>query len=119
MILSHSGPKVIDFGIAQTLDATSVTKTGMMVGSAGFMAPEQYTGRPGPAADVFVWGVTVGYAASGESPFGAGPTRSRDVPGPARQPDISAVPHSLRPLVKPPWSKIRRSGPPRTSCSTG
>ena len=46
VILGQSGPKVIDFGIAQTLDATSVTKTGMMVGSAGFMAPEQVTGRP-------------------------------------------------------------------------
>ena len=55
VILTDAGPKVIDFGIAQALDATSMTMTGMMVGSAGFMAPEQISGRPGPAADIFVW----------------------------------------------------------------
>jgi serine/threonine protein kinase len=72
VILAYGGPKVIDFGIAQTLDATSVTKTGMMVGSAGFMAPEQVTGRPGQAADIFAWAVTVAYSASGQPPFGTG-----------------------------------------------
>ena len=45
VILSQDSPKVIDFGIARALDATWLTKTGMLVGSAGFMAPEQVTGR--------------------------------------------------------------------------
>ena len=74
VILAQDGPKVIDFGIAQTLDGTSFTQTGVMVGSPGFMAPEQITGRPGPAADIFVWGVTVAYAAVGHSPWGTGNT---------------------------------------------
>jgi serine/threonine protein kinase len=47
VILAGSGPKVIDFGIAQALDATAVTRTGMTVGSAGYMAPEQIMGRLG------------------------------------------------------------------------
>ena len=99
VILAADGPKVIDFGIAQTLDATVVTKTGMMVGSAGFMAPEQVLGKPGPLADVFVWGVTIAYAASGESPFGGGPTEAVLYRVLHDNPDVSAVPESLRPLV--------------------
>ena len=76
IILTDAGPKVIDFGIARRQDTTAMTQTGMMVGSMGFMAPEQISGHPGPAADIFAWGVTVAYAASGRSPFGAGNTHS-------------------------------------------
>ena len=99
VILGQSGPKVIDFGIAQTLDATSVTKTGMMVGSAGFMAPEQVTGRACEAADIFAWAVTVAYAASGQPPFGTGESLAivyRILHG---SPDVAAVPPTLQPLV--------------------
>ncbi len=99
VILGQSGPKVIDFGIAQTLDATSVTKTGMMVGSAGFMAPEQVTGRAGQAADIFAWAVTVAYAASGQPPFGTGESMAivyRILHG---SPDVAAVPAALQTLV--------------------
>src|SRR5690349_10784982 len=99
IILADSGPKVIDFGIAQALDAVSVTKTGMMVGSSGFMAPEQIGGRPGQAADIFVWGVTVAYAATGQSPFGTGDTNAVIYRVLHADPDIGAVPEPLRPLV--------------------
>ena len=100
IILTDAGPKVIDFGIARRQDTTAMTKTGMMIGSMGFMAPEQISGRPGPEADIFAWGVTVAYAATGRSPFGAGNTHSilyRIMYG---DPDIAAVPDSLLPLVK-------------------
>ena len=99
VILTRAGPKVIDFGIAQALDATSMTRTGMMVGSSGFMAPEQISGRPGQQADIFVWGVTVAYAATGQSPFGTGDTHAvlyRVLHG---EPDIAAVPEPLLTLV--------------------
>ena len=99
VILTDAGPKVIDFGIARALDALSMTKTGMMVGSAGFMAPEQIGGRPGPAADIFVWGVTVAYAATGQSPFGTGETHAILYRVLHADPDIAAVPQQLRPLV--------------------
>ena len=99
VILGHDGPKVIDFGIAQALDATSVTRTGMMVGSAGFMAPEQVTGRPGPPADVFAWAVTLAYAASGQLPFGTGSADAVLYRILHAEPDTAAVPELLRPLV--------------------
>jgi serine/threonine protein kinase len=100
IILTDAGPKVIDFGIARRQDTTAMTQTGMMIGSMGFMAPEQISGRPGPEADIFAWGVTVAYAATGRSPFGAGNTHSilyRIMYG---DPDIAAVPDALRPLVE-------------------
>ena len=111
VILAAEGPKVIDFGIAQTLDATAVTKTGMMVGSPGFMAPEQVLGKPGPPADVFVWGVTIAYAATGESPFGGGPTEAVLYRVLHNDADISAVPESLRPLVGAALAKDQRDRP--------
>ncbi len=100
IILTDGGPKVIDFGIARRQDTTAVTRTGMMIGSMGFMAPEQISGHPGPEADIFAWGVTVAYAAAGRSPFGAGNTHSvlyRIMYGDA---DIASVPDSLLPLVE-------------------
>ncbi|MCL9797183.1 serine/threonine-protein kinase, partial [Frankia sp. AgKG'84/4] len=74
VILSTDGPKVIDFGIAAAVDATAATRTGVLLGSPGYMAPEQVTGHGevGPAADVFAWGLTVLYAATGKPPFGTG-----------------------------------------------
>jgi serine/threonine protein kinase len=111
IILTDAGPKVIDFGIARRKDTTAVTKTGIMIGSMGFMAPEQISGRPGPEADIFAWGVTVAYAASGRSPFGAGNTHSvlyRIMYGDA---DIAAVPDSLRPLVEAALAKDPQSRP--------
>src|SRR5260370_22402503 len=69
VLLTAAGPKVIDFGIAQALDTTSLTRTGITVGSVGFMAPEQIMGRAGIAADVFTWAVTVAFAAGGPTPL--------------------------------------------------
>ena len=111
IILTDVGPKVIDFGIARRQDTTGMTKTGMMIGSMGFMAPEQISGHPGPAADIFAWGVTVAYAATGRSPFGAGNAHSilyRIIYG---DPDIAAVPDSLRPLVEAAVAKDPQSRP--------
>jgi serine/threonine protein kinase len=43
-VLLADGPRVIDFGIARAAESSSLTRTGTIMGSAGFMAPEQITG---------------------------------------------------------------------------
>jgi len=111
VLLTAGGPKVIDFGIAQALDTTSLTRTGITVGSAGFMAPEQITGRAGTAADIFTWAVTVAYAASGQSPFGTGASDAILYRIMHAAPDITAVPPALHPLVAAALAKDPRERP--------
>ncbi|MGW1563799.1 protein kinase domain-containing protein [Streptomyces sp. NPDC002144] len=73
VLLDTDGPKVIDFGVAQAVDASRLTKTGVRVGTVPFMAPEQADGREVTAAsDVFALGCVLAYAATGVAPFGDG-----------------------------------------------
>ena len=73
VLLSREGPKVIDFGIARTVDATTLTQTGKIVGSVNWLAPEQLrTGKASEASDVFAWGGLVTFAGTGHPPFGLG-----------------------------------------------
>ena len=111
VLLTADGPKVIDFGIAQALDATSVTRTGMTVGSAGYMSPEQIMGRAGTASDVFSWAVTIAYAASGQPPFGSGTSDVILYRILHDEPDIAAVPPALRPLVTAALAKEPQARP--------
>lgn len=101
VILSSFGPRVIDFGIARALDAASgLTQTGAVLGSLGWMAPEQLTGQPAtPAADVFAWGGLVLSAATGLPPFGSGAPEVMAYRILNQQPDLGAVPEGLRGLV--------------------
>jgi serine/threonine protein kinase len=111
VLLTTGGPKVIDFGIAQVLEATAVTKAGFTVGSAGFMAPEQIMGRAGPAADLFSWAVTIAYAASGRSPFGTGTTEAILYRILHDTPDLAGVPGSLLPQVTAALAKEPQARP--------
>ncbi|GAA1949335.1 serine/threonine-protein kinase [Kitasatospora viridis] len=74
VLLTFDGPRLIDFGIARALDATSsLTRSGLVIGSPGFMSPEQALGREvGPPSDVFSLGTVLAYAATGAQPFGEG-----------------------------------------------
>jgi serine/threonine protein kinase len=99
VLLTNAGPMVIDFGIAQLADGASITRTGMAIGSPGYMAPEQVTGHAGQEADVFTWALIVAFAASGRPPFGTGATVGILHRILNENPDISAVPPQLMPLV--------------------
>ncbi|MDT0302284.1 serine/threonine-protein kinase [Streptomonospora wellingtoniae] len=74
VLLSLSGPRVIDFGIARAMNtATNHTQTGIVMGSPGWMAPEQLLEeKVTTSADIFAWGCLVAFAGSGVHPFGNG-----------------------------------------------
>lgn len=96
VLLTERGPVVIDFGIATALDATSLTGTGMSIGSAGWMAPEQVIGAPaGPAADVFSWGALTAFAAIGRAPFGVGRADALAYRIAHGEPDLTGLPAVL------------------------
>jgi hypothetical protein len=71
VLLTGDGLRVIDFGIARAVDgATQMTRTGGVVGTPGFMSPEQALGREVTlASDVFSLGSVVVYACTGRGPF--------------------------------------------------
>ncbi|MER6090084.1 protein kinase domain-containing protein [Streptomyces bluensis] len=105
VLLTEDGPRVIDFGIARVLKAEPVTRTGKVLGTVSFMAPEQLnTPREvGPAADVFALGGVLVHAATGRGPFDGDP----DAPPIAvamkivhDDPDLAGVPSALRSVVE-------------------
>ncbi|MFJ3233955.1 serine/threonine-protein kinase [Streptomyces sp. NPDC086787] len=100
VLLAADGPRVIDFGISTATEASAITRTGVVIGTPGFMSPEQLTGeRVGPASDVFALGAVLAFTASGSGPFGTGSAQGlmyRIVHG---EPDLDAVPASVRGLV--------------------
>ncbi|SFN66200.1 MULTISPECIES: serine/threonine-protein kinase [unclassified Streptomyces] len=71
VLLGAEGRVVLtDFGIAMTADASTLTKTGEMVGSIHYMAPERIRGqKPGPASDLWALGATLYQAVEGRPPF--------------------------------------------------
>ena len=101
VLLAPDGPRVIDFGIARALEATSLTRSGMMVGSPQFMAPEQILDKPvTPAIDVFALGSLAAFAVLGRSPFGEGHTAAVSYRVLHEAPDLTGCPAQLRPLIE-------------------
>ncbi len=101
VLLANDGPRVIDFGISRAVEATALTHTGLVIGSPGFMSPEQADGgEVGPASDMFSLGAVLSFAATGHGPFGTGSTAAliyRIVHGPPRLDD---VPDEIRALAE-------------------
>ncbi|MEV4170277.1 serine/threonine-protein kinase [Nonomuraea sp. NPDC049709] len=83
VLLGPDGPRVIDFGIARLVDATS-TRT-YTSGTPPYMSPEQLSGaEAGPTSDPFAWGSTMTFAGTGRPPFGWDrPPAARRAPPPA------------------------------------
>lgn len=93
ILIASDGPRVVDFGISVAAEATALTRTGMIVGTPGFMAPEQLVGKPvTPASDVFALGAVLTYAATGAGPFGAGSAQALNFRIAYEEPDLSRLP---------------------------
>lgn len=111
VLLAHDGPRVIDFGIARMLDATS-TITSRVIGTPAFMSPEQVNDEEiGPPSDMFAWGSTIVYAATGTSPFGGNtiPAVLNRIVN--HEPDLTALSDPLRQVVAAALSKDPRQRP--------
>ncbi|MFH9725217.1 protein kinase [Streptomyces sp. NPDC017254] len=100
VLLAADGPRVIDFGIAHAADATSLTGSGVTIGTPSFMAPEQAAGRKiTPATDIFALGQVAAYAATGVPAFGEGTSHGVLYRIVHEEPDLGAVPERLSELV--------------------
>ncbi len=100
VLLADDGPRVIDFGISRATDASMLTQAGTIMGSPGFLSPEQAEGREvGPPSDVFSLGAVLAFAAGGEGPFGTGTAASLVYRVVNAAPNLSAVPDQLRPVI--------------------
>ncbi|WP_223166975.1 WD40 repeat domain-containing serine/threonine protein kinase [Nonomuraea sp. SYSU D8015] len=99
VIIGADGPRVIDFGIARALNATS-TISSMVVGTPSYMPPEQIMGHAvGPAADMFAWASAMVFAASGRAPFGSDTMPAVINRVLNQQPDLGALDGTLRDVV--------------------
>jgi serine/threonine protein kinase len=102
ILLAIDGPRVIDFGISRAIEQSMLTTTGAVLGSPGYMSPEQARGQRevGKPSDVFSLGAVLAFAASGHGPFGGGPTPALLYRVVNEEPDITQVPARIRPLVE-------------------
>ena len=101
VLIAEDGPRVIDFGISRAVESTALTQAGLVIGSPGFMSPEQAAGyEVGPPSDIFSLGAILAFAATGEGPFGTATTAAllyrvvHGIPSPDR------VPTEVRRLIE-------------------
>ncbi|MEU3692818.1 serine/threonine-protein kinase [Streptomyces narbonensis] len=127
VLVTVDGPRVIDFGIARALDSISgdslQTRTGMVIGSPGFMSPEQVRGLHVTAAsDVFCLGSVLAYAATGRQPFGAtgNGLHAQLFRVAEEEPDLDGLPEALLGLVRECLQKdpARRPTPEQVAART-
>jgi len=101
VLLADDGPHVIDFGISRAFQGTQLTSAGMVIGTPGYMSPEQAEGlASGPPSDIFSLGCVLAYTATGLAPFGDGTAASILYRVVRSEPDLSAIPVALRQVVE-------------------
>ncbi|GAA2210285.1 hypothetical protein GCM10009850_057440 [Nonomuraea monospora] len=100
VLLGIDGPRVIDFGVSRLMD-TAHTTSQLPMGTPAYMAPERMKGESaGPPADMWAWGLTVAYTATGRQAFTADTHQevlARVLYG---KPDLGALGGRLRGIVQ-------------------
>ncbi len=94
VLLALDGPRLIDFGIARSGGATALTATDVVIGTPGYLSPEQARARDeevGPPSDVFSLGCVLTYAATGRPPFGGGTAPAVIYRTVHEDPDLDAI----------------------------
>lgn len=102
ILLALDGPRLIDFGIARSAQDTALTGLNMVIGSPGFLSPEQARAHGpvvGPASDVFSLGCVLVFATSGRRPFGAGSPAAMLYRTVHAEAELRGVPEGLLPLL--------------------
>ncbi|HEX4831078.1 MAG TPA: serine/threonine-protein kinase, partial [Trebonia sp.] len=116
VLLAADGPHVIDFGISRAMGGTHLTATGMVVGTPGYMSPEQAEGNEaGTSSDVFSLACVVAYAATGKQPFGGGSAASVLYRVVAGKPELTGIPPRLLEVLEPCLRKNPAERPPLAS----
>jgi len=101
ILIGRDGIKVADFGISTLSDQASLTQTGMVMGTASWLSPEQVNGEAvGPSSDVFNLGLIVAYAASGVHPFGEGRSDALMYRITHDEPNVASLPRYLQGIIK-------------------
>ena len=92
VLVTDSGPVLIDFGIAQAADDARVTSTGLVVGTPGYLAPELLDdAEPTAHTDWWGWAALLAFAATGRAPFGLRPLEQVLARARAGQPDLEGL----------------------------
>ncbi|WP_327047637.1 serine/threonine protein kinase [Microbispora sp. NBC_01189] len=111
VLMLDGQPVLIDFGIAQAVDATRLTQTGMFIGTPGYLAPEIIEGHEaGPQVDVHAWAGTVLYAATGQPPFGKGTLEMIFFNITSGRANVDAAPAPIQPVLRAAFNRdpVRR-----------
>jgi hypothetical protein len=112
VIVAPDGARIVDFGVARIIDASSLTSTGVAIGTFSFMSPEQMNALPAdPASDVFSLGAVLAFAATGRGPFDA-----ENIPAIVNRvlngtPDLGGIADDLRAVISACLAKEPASRP--------